>query len=98
MNQAKSAFNMIPLRDFKHLSWRAAFDKVLCNKALTIAKKPKYNGYQRGLGSMIYKFLDKNSTTFANESAASTHTGTGINSSSENKQLAKELHKPIKTF
>ena len=47
---------------------------------------------------MIYKFLDKNSTTFANESAASTHTGTGINSSSKNKQLAKELHKPIKTF
>ena len=34
-------------------------DKVLRDKALNIAKDPKYNGYQRGLASMVYNFLIK---------------------------------------
>ena len=46
-------------RDFKDLTRRTASDKVLCNKAFIIAKNPKYNGYQRGLASMVYKFLIK---------------------------------------
>ena len=29
------------------------------NKAVSIAKNSKYDGYQRGLASMVYKFLDK---------------------------------------
>ena len=49
-----------------------------------IAKNPKYDGYQRGLASMVYTFFDK------------TLTGSGGNIPSEfNEQLAKELHKPI---
>ena len=47
--------------DFKDLKRRAASDKVLWDKAFNIAKNPKYNGYQRGLASMVYKFLDKDS-------------------------------------
>ena len=45
--------------DFKDLAKRAAADKVLKNKAFNIAKDPKYDGYQRGLASMVYKFSDK---------------------------------------
>ena len=48
---------------FKDLPKRAASDKILCNKALNIANNPKYDGYQKGLASMVYKFFDKN--TFA---------------------------------
>ena len=34
-------------------------DKVLKDKAFTIASNPKYDGHQRGLASMVDKFLIK---------------------------------------
>ena len=40
---------------FKDLNRRTAADKVLCNKAFDIAEISKYDGYQRGLASMVYK-------------------------------------------
>ena len=40
--------------DFKDLNRRAAFDKILCNKAFNITKNLKCNRHQRGLGSMVY--------------------------------------------
>ena len=46
--------------DFKDLAKRTAADKVLRDKAFNTAKGPKYDGYQRGLASMTYKFFDKN--------------------------------------
>ena len=45
--------------DFKDLTRRTASDKILCDKAFNIAKNPKYDGYPRGLASMVYKFLSK---------------------------------------
>ena len=45
--------------DFKDLTRRTASDKILHDKAFNIAKNIKYDGYQRGLTSMIYKFLIK---------------------------------------
>ena len=45
--------------DFKDLAKRTASDKVLRDKAFNIAKNPKYDGYQRGLASIVYKFFDK---------------------------------------
>ena len=70
--------------DFKDLARRTTSDKVLRDKAFNIAKNPKYDGYQRGLASMVYKFFDKKSK------------GSGVNIPLEfNEQLAKELHKPI---
>ena len=70
--------------DFKDLAERTASDKVLGDKAFNIAKNSKYDGYQRGLASMVYKFFDKKSK------------GSGVNIPLEfNEQLAKELHKPI---
>ena len=44
--------------DFKDLARRTASDKVLRDKAFNIAKNPKYDGYQRGLASMVYKFFE----------------------------------------
>ena len=85
---------------FKDLPRRAASDKVLRDKAFDIAKNPKYDGYQRGLASMVYNFFDKKSAMHANKSAAAkyvnksaTHTEKGINL--ENWQSAEELRKPI---
>ena len=45
--------------DVKDLTKRTAADKFLKNKAFNIAKNPKYDGYQRGLASMVYTFSDK---------------------------------------
>ena len=77
--------------DFKDLKKRTVADKVLRDKAFNIAKNPKYNGYQRGLVSMIYKFFDKKTkgsgVTLANRSA--------MKSIPQNEQLADELHKRI---
>ena len=36
-------------------------DKVLCDKAVNMVKNPKYDEYQRGLASMVYKFFDEDS-------------------------------------
>ena len=47
--------------DFKDLAKRTAADKVLRDKAFKIASDQKYDGYQKGLASMIYNFFDKTS-------------------------------------
>ena len=66
----------------KDLAKRTQSDKVLRDKAFKIANNPKYDGYQRGLASMVDKFFDKKSSrsVIVNE---------------PNYQLANELHKPI---
>ena len=46
-------------RDFKDLTRRTASDKILRDKAFNIAKNPEYDGHQRGVASMVYKFFDK---------------------------------------
>ena len=48
--------------DFKDLKKRSKADKILRNKSFNIAKNPKYDGYQRGLASMVYRFFDKKSS------------------------------------
>ena len=48
--------------DQKDLINRTEADNVLRDKAYDIASNPKYDGYQRGLASMVYKFFDKKST------------------------------------
>ena len=45
--------------DFKDLKKRTASDNGLRDKSFNIAKNPKYDGYQRGLASMVYKCFDK---------------------------------------
>ena len=41
----------------KDLIKRTQPDKVLKDKAFKIANNPNYDGYQRGLASMVYKFF-----------------------------------------
>ena len=77
--------------DFKDLARGTAADKVLRDKAFNIAKDPKYDGYQRGLASMVYKFFNGKTASITDKSAA----GSGIKSMLQNQQLAKELHKSI---
>ena len=43
----------------KDLVNRTQSDKVLKDRAFKIASDPKYDGYQRGLASMVYKLFDK---------------------------------------
>ena len=47
--------------DFKDLKRRTQSDKVLTDKTYEIASNPKYDGYQRGLASPVYKVFDKKS-------------------------------------
>ena len=47
--------------DSKDLIKRTVADKILKNKAFGIAKDRKYDGYQRELASIVYKFFDKKS-------------------------------------
>ena len=66
----------------KDLKKRTQSDKVLRGKAFKIVSDPKYDGYQRGLASVVYKFFDKNSS------------GSGV-ATEPNYQLANELHRQI---
>ena len=45
---------------FRDLNKKTQSDNVLRNKAFKITSNPKYDGYKRGLASMVYKFFDKN--------------------------------------
>ena len=62
--------------------------KILRNRAFNIAKYQKYDGYQRGLASMVYRFFDKKS-----KGSGAKHINTKL--APQNRQLAEKRHKPI---
>ena len=66
----------------KDLMKRTESDKVLRDKVFEIASDLKYDGYQRGLASMVYKVFDKKSST-------------GASKAEPNYQLANKLHRQI---
>ena len=67
--------------DNKDLINRTRADKVLRDKAYDIASNPEYDGYQRGLVSMMYKIFDKKTM--------------GSGAAEPSLKLADEFHKPI---
>ena len=70
--------------DFKDLTRRIVSDKILPVKAANTAKNRKYNGYQRGVALIVYRFFDNN------------HSGGSIkNENMSNRELAEELHEAI---
>ena len=71
----------MPYGKSKDLVERTQSDKVLIDKALKIASDPKYDGYQRGLASILYKFFDKKSSR------------SGVAATEPNYQLANEVHR-----
>ena len=77
--------------DHKDLINKTKSDKVLRDKAYNIASNPEYDGYQRGLASMVYKFFDKKSTA---EPSSVEHVGSGFVKDSSS-ILADELDKPV---
>ena len=88
--------------DHKDLINRTAADKVLRDKVYDIASNSKYDGYQRGLASMVYKFFDKKSTA---EPSSLERTGSGFKKlknttgpsalARNSSILADERYKPI---
>ena len=66
----------------RKLAKRTEWDKVLRDEAFEIANDPKYDGYQRGLASMVYKIFDKKSN------------GSGV-STVPNYQLVNEIQRQI---
>ena len=72
----------------KDLINRTEADKVLRDKAYDIASNPKYDGYQRGLASMVYNFFDKTSMGSGFKKLKYT-------TKPSSSILADERHKPI---
>ena len=66
--------------DFENLTRRTASDNILCHKAFDIAKNLKYDGYQRGLASMVYRYFNKKASG-----------GAIKNENMSNKELTEEL-------
>ena len=85
----KACFQHVPAyADHKDLINRTKADKVLKDKAYDIASNPEYDGYQRGLARMVYKFFDKKSTGSGFKKLKNT-------TKSSFSTLADELHKPV---
>ena len=86
--------------DHEDLINRTEADKGLRDKSYDIASNPEYDGYQRGLASMVYKFFDKKATA---ESSAKHVMESGIKKDTTKSNslerssliLADELHKPV---
>ena len=71
---------------YKDAENRLISDQKLRNSVYDIASNPVYDGYQRGLASMVYKFFDSKVAPLDKK----TMSGKGKN----NEILAEELHKP----
>ena len=74
--------------DHKNLINSTEADKILRDKAYDIASNSEYDGYQRGLASMVYKFFDKKPTGSGFKKLRNTK-------KSSSSILADELHQPV---
>ena len=75
--------------DSKDSKRRTFSDKVLKDKAFDIAKNPKYDGYQRGLASVVYKLFDKNSSGSCILDNDNNNNNNNNNDNKQSLQLAK---------
>ena len=73
---------------YKDVENRLIADDKFKNSAYDIASNPEYDGYQRGLASMVYKFFNSKVAPHYK-----TISGKGIKEVS--RILAEELHKPV---
>ena len=70
--------------DFKDLNRITFADKLLRDEGCDTAKDPIYDGYQRGVASVVYNFFDKKTSCSSIK-----------NENISNKESAKDLHKRI---
>ena len=87
---------------YKDVTNRLISDRKLKNSAYDIASNPKYDGYQRGLASMVYKFfgskvapLDKKTMSGKGKAKHTAKPSSLERIKEVNKILAEELHKPV---
>ena len=85
---------------YKDVENRLISDQKLRNSAYDIASIPKYDGYQRGLASMVYKFFDSKVAPLDRKmsgkgNAKSTAEPRALERTGNNTILAEELHKPV---
>ena len=87
---------------YKHVENRVISDQKLRHSAYDIDRNPKYDGYQRGLASMVYKFFDSKvapldkKTMSGKGNAKHTAKPSSLERTKEvNKILAEELHKLV---
>ena len=73
--------------DFEDLIMRKACDEILRDTAFDIANDPKYDQYQCGIASMVYKIFDEKT---AGDAAK--------NDAMENKKLAEKLLKQLSEY
>ena len=78
--------------DFKDLARKTVSDRALRDKTFNIAKNKKYDRYQRGLASVVYKGFDKASASPTDKYAKA---GGVNNEVKQNEQTAEQLQKPI---
>ena len=74
---------------YKDVENRLIADDKLKNSAYDIASNPEYDGYQRGLASIVYKF-------FNSKVAPRNKTISGKGMKKVNTILTEELHKPVR--
>ena len=83
---------------YKDVENRLISDQKLKNSAYDIASNPKYDGYQRGLASMVYKFFGSKAAPLDKKTMSgkgNAKPGSLEHTNEVNKILAKELHKPV---
>ena len=86
---------------YKDVENRLISDQTLRNSVYEIASNPKYDGYHKGLASMVYKFFDskvapldkKAMSGEGNANHKAKHSS--LERKENNKILAEELHKPV---
>ena len=80
----KACFQHMVYGDFKDLKRRTYSDKVLGDKAFNIAKNSKYDGYWRGLASVVYKFFGKKSASITDKSVSGSSIDNNNNNNNNN--------------
>ena len=83
--------------EYKDVENRLISDQILRNSAYGIASNPKYDGYQRGLASMVYKFFDSKVAPLDKKTMSGKDNAkhSSLERTENNKILAEELHKPV---
>ena len=82
---------------YKDVENRLISDQKLRSSAYDIASNPKYDGYQRDLASIVYKFFDSKVAPLDKKTMSGKGNAkhSSLKRTENNKILVEELHKPV---